>query len=137
MLAGTAAPPNLCQHSRIQPLLTAIAPARQHGVHGVNGARAQRSSVRCAAAVAAATIAAAANIIDQPADNGLSMHPDAVKRRQEAEARLLPTLCSACQSLRNVCGSASLSCFTGERQERPILHMLKRMSGASVGHVSC
>ena len=85
MLAGTAAPTTLCQHSHIQPLRTTTGPVRQ--LQGVTDTRAYRSCTPCAAAVAAATIAAAANIIDQPADNGLSMHPDAVKRRQEAEAR--------------------------------------------------
>lgn len=48
--------------------------------------------IRCppCAAVATATIAASSSLIDAantPSDSGLSMHPDAIKRRQDAEAR--------------------------------------------------
>ena len=99
-MLGTTAPSTLCQHHSIQPLHTGIGIANRHALQSTRSADANRRCIRCSAAVAASV--AAANIVDQPADNGVSMHPDAVRRRQEAEARYLscssvfwrvPTVC--------------------------------------------
>ncbi|KAL3137223.1 hypothetical protein ABBQ32_006774 [Trebouxia sp. C0010 RCD-2024] len=88
MLAGTSAPTTLTHHHHhcVQPLRTVIVSAQRHGLQSSNDAERLRRCTRCSAAVVAANIAAA-SVVDQPADNGLSMHPDAIRRRQEAEAR--------------------------------------------------
>ena len=88
-MLGTTAPTPFCQHHSVQPLRAVIV-ANRHALQHAHSAEAHRRCMRCSAAVAAASIAAA-SIVDQPADSGVSMHPDAVKRRQEAEARYFLT----------------------------------------------
>lgn len=84
-MLGITAPSTLCQHHTIQPLRAETGTLNRHALQSIRSAEVHRRCNRCSAAVAANV--AAANIVDQPADNGVSMHPDAVRRRQEAEAR--------------------------------------------------
>lgn len=86
MLAGTTAPTTLCPQHGVQPLRMMAVLAQRHGLHSTHNAETLRRCTHCSAAVVAANIAAA-SIVDQPAENGLSMHPDAIRRRQEAETR--------------------------------------------------
>ena len=132
MLAGITASNAVCQHCHVQPLRPVTALPTSQRVSPSDGLRSNRSCIRCSAAVAAATIAAAANIVDQPADNGLSMHPDAVKRRQEAEARYLMPIISPdpLSSQHSVLRIFNL--LADEKHGRLILHMQRQTSGGSL-----
>ena len=94
-MLGITPPSTLCQHHTIQPLSAEIGIAHRHALQSTRSAEAHRCRNRCSAAVGANV--AAANIVDQPADNGVSMHPDAVRRRQEAEARYSDLISVVCQ----------------------------------------
>ena len=94
-MLGTTAATTVCQHHSIPPLRTVIVTESRHALQSSRSAEAHRRCIRCSAAVAGSV--AAANIVDQPADNGVSMHPDAVRRREEAEARYFDLKASVCR----------------------------------------
>lgn len=92
MLIGITAPSPVCQQPRLQPLTGSSVAGQQRVTHHGGSMHGHQLCVRCpvSAAVATATIAASANVVDAvnpPSDSDVSMHPDAIKRRQEAEAR--------------------------------------------------
>ena len=86
-MLGTTTPSSLCQHYSVQPVLL-IQTANRHILQSSRSSEAHRRCIGGCIRCSAASVAAA-NIVDQPADNGVSMHPDAVRRRQEAEARYI------------------------------------------------
>lgn len=123
-MLGTTAPSSLCQHYSVQPLQ--IQTASWHTLQSSRNSEAhRRCCIRCSAAAAAASVAAA-NIVDQPADNGVSMHPDAVRRRQEAEARYIERTFNV-QAPR--CVTLKIFLRVGEKRGKKKLHMRRLTCG--------
>ena len=103
MLSGLHATCTTCHQNRLQPARASVAISQQRKPHSDRFLNTRELCVRCPA-VAAATIAASASLIDAASpssDGNLSMHPDAIKRRQDAEARYpdVRAICECCECL--------------------------------------
>jgi len=103
MLSGLHATCTTCHQTRLQPARASVATSQQRIPRSDRSLIARELSVRCPA-VATATIAASASLIDAASpssDSNLSMHPDAIKRRQDAEARyhVVRAICECCECL--------------------------------------
>ncbi|DBA66380.1 TPA: hypothetical protein ACH3X2_002362 [Trebouxia sp. C0005] len=89
MLSGLHATCTTCHQARLQPARALVAISQQRILRSDRCMNTREQCVRCPA-VATATIAASASLVDATSpssDGNLSMHPDAIKRRQDAEAR--------------------------------------------------
>ncbi len=89
MLSGLHATCTTCHQTRLQPARASVASSQQRISRFDRCLNTRELCVRCPA-VATATIAASASLTDAASpssDNNLSVHPDAIKRRQDAEAR--------------------------------------------------
>ncbi len=100
MLSGLHATCTTCHQTRLQPARASVEISQQR-ISRFD--RCLNTRERCPA-VATATIAASASLTDAASpssDSNLSMHPDAIKRRQDAEARypVVRTICECCECL--------------------------------------
>ena len=101
MLSGLHATCTTCHQTRLQPARASVAISQQRIPRSDRSLNTRELCVRCPA-VATATIAASASLVDAAnpsSDSNLSMHPDAIKRRQDAEARypVVRAECECCE----------------------------------------
>lgn len=121
MLIGITAPSPVCQQPRLQPLTGSSVAGQLRVTHHGGSTHGHQLCVRCpvSAAVATATIAASANVADAvnpPSDSDVSMHPDAIKRRQEAEARYFPKCTDSCPYHAKL--ASALKVVSGDRPDK-------------------
>ena len=89
MLSGLNATCTTCHQTRLQPARASVAISQQRVSCSDRCLNTRELCVRCPA-VATATVAASVSLTDAASpssDSNLNMHPDAIKRRQDAEAR--------------------------------------------------